>query len=316
MDSDDPAQAKRARKMLSCSCSGQYVVPPDRTPYLRLDRCSKRLCPLCSRVRAGRVRRTLKQWFKGRDNMRHVVLTVPHSKGALRDQITSLLNTFRGFRRTPAFKRHVQGGMYCLEVSRKPKADSWHVHLHVVVTGLYWGQRELARDWSEVVGQDAIVWISRAGDRHASYLAKYIGAPDKLHLLDPGLIREYEYGIHGRRMIQSFGDWHGAVEDGDKTLPLPSDSLMINLDILLRMRDRGHRGATRICDVLSLRYPVLRPSKWKPPPIPHGDNNDKAQDIDDELRRTAMYARECMQDYSVIKLRPRRNSTGEDTGLQ
>lgn len=306
--SDDPAQAKRARKMHACSCSGQYVLPSDRTPYLRLDRCSKRLCPLCSRLRASRVRRTLKSWFAGKHDLRHIVLTVPHTGVELRDAITSIMQMFARFRRSPDWKTHVSGGMYCLEVARKQDADDWHVHLHVVVSGMYWRQRDLAESWSAVVGHDAIVWISRAGDRHASYLAKYIGAPEKLHLLDPSLIREYEYGIHGRRMIQSFGSWHGAVEDRDETLPLPSGTEMMDAGLLLSMRAHGHLGAIRLYDVLAMRYPMLRSQHWHPPPLVREPDETIAESIDAELNRIRYFVRKIMRDYVPPKRRYRKAS--------
>lgn len=309
-----PSQRKKAHKMLCCSMSGQYIMPDTRPAYVRLDRCGRRLCPLCSRLRASRVRRRLIDMFAGQRDLRHIVLTVPHGKEVLREQVANLLTAFGRFRCHPDWKVHVRGGVYCLEVSRKPDADSWHVHLHVVVSGMYWRQRELAITWSEVVGEDSVVWICRAGDRHASYLAKYIGSPDKLHLSGPALIREYDEAISSRRLVQAFGEWHGLVSDGDKATPKAGPAECVQLDRLVILADRGHVGARRLLHLLSARYPYLRSADWMPPDIPLGATDASPEsDLDEELVRLRYVVSEITSDYTPQEWR--RKDAGKNLAM-
>lgn len=311
--SSDADQARRGRKMELCSCTGQYVLPADRAGYVRLDRCSRRLCPLCARLRAARVRRRIGNALKGEVNVRHVVLTVRGNEEVLRAQIDRLMSYWRRFIRTAAVKARVQGGLYCVEVSRKSEDALWHAHLHVLYVGLYYAQRQLACDWSEVVGEDSVVWISAAGDRHAAYLAKYIGAPDKLSILDPSRICEYESAIHGRRMIQCFGTWHGkSLDDADQVLPSVPATEAVPMSILLAAARGGHVGARRVLSVLSIRYPFLRSEEWPSPDIPSTEGPPGQENsYDVELRRSTRFVRELRFGYAPF--RPRHKRLAEDT---
>lgn len=311
--SSDAAQFNRGRKMELCSCTGQFVVPSDRPGYVRLDRCGRRLCPLCARLRAARVRRRIETALRGETNVRHVVLTVRGNEEVLRVQIDRLMSCWRRFIRTPAVKARVQGGLYCVEVSRKSEDALWHAHLHVLYVGLYYAQRQLACDWSEVVGEDSVVWISAASERHAAYLAKYIGAPDKLSILDPARICEYESAIHGRRMIQCFGTWHGkSLDDSDPVLPSVPATEAVPMSILLAAARGGHSGARRVLSILSIRYPFLRSDEWPSPDLPSTvDPPGQGDPYDVELRRSTRFVRELR--FAYAPFRPHRKRLAEDS---
>jgi hypothetical protein len=286
-----PEQAKRADKIAACSKTGQLVTPADGVPYVRLDRCGVRLCPLCAKFRMARCRRLLTDLMPKMVFPRHMVLTVKSSDCTLKRQIADLLKWFRILRRTPDWREKVKGGVYVLEVTVNHATGRWHPHLHVLYSGLFWRQRGLSECWLAITGHSPVVYISTAYAEHARYLAGYVGNTDKLKFRSPEQIAEYEAAVHGLRMLQTFGSLHGEqVSDSDFVSPPASEA--IPLYRLVAAARGSHLGARRMLEILCWRYPYLRAAIcWRhidwastehPPP----------EAIDQELKRLVKYVAE------------------------
>jgi hypothetical protein len=105
------------------------------------------------------------------------------------------------------------GGITVLEVG----FNNWNLHAHILVWCPFVEQKQLARVWSSVSGNQ-VVWIKEervSGRRALLYMLKYVSKPpsDKA-----SMIGQLEVAFHGSRRVFCYGlfyNFTGAQTDGE-----------------------------------------------------------------------------------------------------
>jgi len=116
--------------------------------------------------------------------------------------------------------RDWKAGVYAIEVTNESRG--WHVHLHLLVETPWVDQKQLAKVWAEIVGQDfAIVWVSRADKTGvAKEVMKYVVKGSQMAKWTPSEIRQYVESIESVRLFGRFGDLHGAEAEWRREIEL------------------------------------------------------------------------------------------------
>lgn len=293
--SSDPAYRSRVVRMSECASHGRVYIDGDGGDvHLWVHRCGDRICPLCSKFRSRQVAKQLKDYVRRARVLRHMCLTVQtFPQGSLSAALSHLMESFRRLKRTNQWVARVRGGVYVIEVTRGKKDDRWHPHLHLLVDGEFWQQRELSAVWEDCTRGSPVVWISRAEDRHALYLAKYAGKPAEISHWPASCIREYATVMHGRRMAQTFGDAHGVkVCDSDLHPDPATVRHAMSLSSLLEHARHGMADARALVRALQLKYEWFLDYSYRfVEPLRDAWDNDHgppADLLDAEIKHTAM----------------------------
>ncbi len=129
-------------------------------------------------------------------------------------------------RRRPAWKAHVTGGVYTIEITHNALTGQWHPHLHAIIDGRFYPHSELLRDWQDVVRDQAGADIRavRGIRKLANYLAAYVAKSCDLDALDHAQLPEWAIETHGLRLAQTFGSLQACkpqTADDSELDPLP-----------------------------------------------------------------------------------------------
>lgn len=207
----DPLNYKHIGRYQNCGTNA-WIEENTTNGHCRIvfNTCKLRICPVCSRIAARRVKhrlesalhqRTLKKW-------RLITLTTPSVDADLKTQVRSLIACFKTLRKTPNWRKYITGGYAVLEITHNPTSDRWHPHLHIIAGGLFYPWRELREDW-KIASQGATVTDIRAikGTAQAvRYLTAYLGKMGNLDARTPTeRLTEYYRATHGQRFLITFG---------------------------------------------------------------------------------------------------------------
>ena len=119
--------------------------------------CMIKWCPLCNWRITNRRRELLKQWLPTINQPKHIVTTQRNTARLTRSMIKQHTRNLFRLRRSQVFDQ-VKGG--CVSVELTNESRGWHLHAHWLVDARFVDQRELARTWGKLVGQDyAIVKV-------------------------------------------------------------------------------------------------------------------------------------------------------------
>lgn len=259
--SRDPWAQRRAERLQACHRVPAIMEGPDGLPALCRARCRDRVCPTCARRRgreaAERIGRLATRW----NSCRFYTFTQPDRPGeSLRDAIRRLLVSWRKLRSMDAWKVHVAGGVYCLEVTRNREKGSWHPHLHVIADGEFWSQASCVNAWRQAqgLGPDApcFVWIKAVPDRRrtAKYVAEYAAKPVDGVRWSPAELIEYAHVLKGQRMLHTFGTAHGKSID-----PKPEKRKYAHVIEVCELRIRAEAGDTDAAAAMEL---LLMAGRW------------------------------------------------------
>ena len=209
------AGATMSRRKAFFDCGNYAYVVRDRndpTSYsIRASYCHDRFCKPCSRARA-RVIATNIADIAPTNNLRFLTLTIPAYNMALDRSIDHIYQAFRRLRAGTGWKRNVYGGAAFLETKWNADSDRWHTHLHVIIEGDYYPQKQLKEEWTTATGSANIVHITRIRDRRMTlqYVTKYgTKAIDTATLRCPEKLIEAIEALRGRRLVLTFGAWRG-----------------------------------------------------------------------------------------------------------
>jgi Replication protein len=205
--------------------------------------CHDRFCEPCGLTRGWAVQPRLLQ-LMGTGLNRSVCLTLEGDVRPLRELLLFLRESFSRLRETKFWLRSVAGGAWFVEVTRGASEDHWHVHVHSIVQGTWIDKFELSDVWRTATGGSYIVHVRSVDDNEdgAWYASKYCskgvsrGAVRSLPHL-----REALRAFSGRRLLATFGNWHGVQLDED---------------------DREESGAIDHGDVASLASRALHGDLW------------------------------------------------------
>ncbi len=256
----DGRWSRRATRMGNCCMSPRVHVQRGVKPIVVMDRCRDRMCPTCQQFRASEIRRKLTTAVMRADSVRFLTLTqVDREDESLSDAIERIMQTWKKFRQRPAFKRAVKGGVFVLEVTHARDAERWHVHLHTLIEGTYWDQRECQHEWSAAAGYPQIVDIRAMHGRQSAirYITKYLTTAENLAAWSCDRIRDFAVGMHRKRLIDVFGTWRKhRVEDDPEQQPKPvMGEHVIGLGVL-------EEAIEQQCKVPRQAWSLLRRMHW------------------------------------------------------
>lgn len=205
-------------------CGSRYVLlrnKENRSLYrLCSTSCHDRLCPGCGAQRGRDLAAGLQQILRGKD-WRFLTLTLAGPNTSLDAALHHLYDSFRRLRKLPMWRAKVSGGVAILEVTFNKELGSWHPHLHVLATGIFYPQQALSNDWYEATRDSKIVHITMVRSHRAvgRYLTDYLSKPvPESVLATPALIEEAALALASVRRIVAFGSCHGHTrlkDDGE-----------------------------------------------------------------------------------------------------
>lgn len=235
--------------------------------------CRDRFCPTCQAARAKVISDNLGPRINPKTH-RFATLTLQSDNRPLDQRIDHLYAAFRQLRLYPGWRYHVSGGLAICEIKYSHAASSWHVHLHLILEGVYFRQEDLSALWRAASGGSYIVDIRQIHDsKHMSkYLTKYLTKPISDDLLDyPSLANDVVNGLYRRHMTMTFGKWRGLhlTTPKRKTSWYP----VCCFHHLMRAADDMQEWALLIVKDLAARGP----QRWSHTPGPHQPLNSTAQ---------------------------------------
>jgi Replication protein/Transposase zinc-binding domain len=228
------------------------------------NKCRHRWCPQCSSEKGALIARNITEQLQGR-SVRFVTFTLRHSRTALRDQIDRLYRSFAALRRRAPWRAHVEGGAAFFEGKISERDGLWHPHLHVLVEGTFFDQRDIAREWHAVTGDSSIVDIRSLGNDGgaAKYIAKYVAKPAHEGVYSqPDKLQELMVALRGRRLCLAFGTWRGWQILKPKKDPRKWRAIAPLADLAQRAA-AGEPEAARFLDAAARKWPELAKAyKW------------------------------------------------------
>ena len=150
------------RRMRDCSTTVLLQGAAGTAARIVPNRCDSRWCALCnshihrkSRDRFERIKE-LKHTM-GDERLRFITLTQRVFSGeAIGDCLDRLERNWFRFRRSKVWKDHVVGCIARFELTWSTACEGWHLHIHLVYSGSYFDQAELALHWGGVVDIRAV----------------------------------------------------------------------------------------------------------------------------------------------------------------
>lgn len=266
--SADATIEKRCSRIAGCCAFPLLCVRSDGKPFLSLQRCKDRLCPLCQYYRGTVAARRFGTLIRSFNAPRFLTLTLKHSPSPLTDQLDRLAHCFRQLRQRLEWKRHVLGGCYSVEVTRNVVDGTWHVHCHIAFDGFFWEQSSIAQLWLEITGDSSIVHIAAIHDASATakYVAKYITKPSELSRWPASCVIDYANAMHGRRLIHTFGTAHSvAINDDDNTDSINDSEVIISVPRIVKKAATNDQRAVRILELMRRLSPTFARASGQTP---------------------------------------------------
>lgn len=216
---------EQAEKVKYCGTHISTAMFDGRQKIIGANFCRLRLCPMCQRRKSLKTYADISRLVEalpGR-TWAHVVLTYRNCTAEkLKQNIDSLFkNSTFLLRRTSEMKAAFRGALRCLEVTYNSTSDTYHPHLHILLTGdkslnnnirKRISRKQLCELWQRVSCLDyrPEVYISYKVDSGAvAEIAKYCVKPLELDLEADKRreVLEVLYSVlYGRRLIQTYGE--------------------------------------------------------------------------------------------------------------
>lgn len=210
-----------ARDLKRCGVSKQLWVCGDcgDTSYVDYS-CRKRICALCAWKQAKERATQVEQLFKTMSKPKWLTLTMERAND-LGSGVRKIRQAFSKWRRLKSIKKRIRGGIYQIEC--KPKADGWHVHLHVLIDAEFIPKPIIWRTWAYSLNQKiASVDIqgNLSGSKVAHYICKYATKPHEISAENADAALDYLDTLTNQRLFGTFGNCHNALEKPKNGEPL------------------------------------------------------------------------------------------------
>lgn len=174
--------------------------------------CNLRICAMCSRARAQKLRTSWRYALRAMilarlvdpSKLRFVTLTL-RTDGNVRERVEKIQRAFALFWRKTWEAEKGSGAIFVLEVGQ-----ALNVHIHALVHGRYISQGRLSRLWREITGDSYVVDIRRVRGVDAvlcellKYLTKGITSSD-----DPYYLAVVHMAFRGKRALSTKGLFYG-----------------------------------------------------------------------------------------------------------
>jgi len=200
-------------RFANCGCGAIVERSRDGDYRVKANYCRSRWCKPCAAARAAALADAIRFRLLGK-TFRFLTLTLRSSATPLSDQVDRLIRSFRELRRQVIWRETVDGSIAVIELTRSN--GCWHPHLHVLITGHYVDQKQLAERWHAITGDSYIVWIKKVGNAQetvnyvAAYASKGIDASVEA---DHDALTEAIAALKGRRLVITTGAFYGVEKE-------------------------------------------------------------------------------------------------------
>lgn len=252
-NSADDTLTKRAQRLDGCCSAPLLGKGSNGEVSLQLQACRDRLCPRCQQHRGRQASTRIAALVSGWPSCRFATLTLLHRPGSLADELTRLHEAFRRLRKTPEWRARVNAGVWSIEVTRNPGTARWHAHVHLLYRGEFFPQKLLSELWKAATGDSMIVDVRAVPDREqtARYIADYVSKPADVERWSQEEICEYAAAMHGRRLLHTFGNAHGAnVDPPEDTGPQAPAEFVAPIRHLIHAARSGDEEAKHAIEIL------------------------------------------------------------------
>lgn len=193
--------------VLECpSCGGRHLHPYS---------CGHKACGRCAGVQ--RWKKVAKLWplVKGFKEPRFLTLTFKNRAHLTPEWRRKQFATFRKFLKNRFIADHLEGGVWCWEVTYNRVTKTWHPHFHILFDGKWTKHEEIKKIWFALTGDSFIVDVRDVqgeGDEGklgalretVKYITKAVSIAD-----DEKLLEEFLTATKNMRRIGLFGKCHG-----------------------------------------------------------------------------------------------------------
>jgi hypothetical protein len=195
-----------------------------------------------------------------------ITLTIGSQSTTLAEQVDFLYQSFRRLRQTVVWRGAVRYGRAILELTYNADLDSWHPHLHCIVTSAFIPKETLSKTWCLASRGSFITDIRVIEDtgQATNYLCDYLGkTPDFGDEEDRhSLLVELIQAMKDRKTVIPIGklpkvedvpeDWEEEPDPGDWVDCAP-------LAHIIAAAERGEAGAMAILHALENGLPIPDP---------------------------------------------------------
>lgn len=235
------------RRFIECGQGCQvFFSPSEQRLILSSASCRNRMCVPCAAARRSQIANNLASFCESK-HVRLMTLTLAHHNAPLPDLVTRLWASFKALRKREDWKSHVKGFAAFVEIKWSDRSKWWHVHLHVLCEGVWWGQKELANAWHTVTADSMIVDIREVKtDEGIRYASKYASKPLALADIPSEHRVAAIQALHHRRLWLVGGDWKSECKLLS-TRPLPADLQLVgSLSSIINDAQCGNASAVEI----------------------------------------------------------------------
>lgn len=240
--------------------SALWLYLQDDSLVLTSNHCHNRHCLPCSyERRAGLMERIHHRVIDRVNRIRFLTFTLRASTTPLAAKISRLLQCFRTLRQRSIWSSACTGGAAFVECKIGKGSNAWHVHLHVLVEGVFIDQKQLSAAWHDVTGDSYVVDCRAVSDPTgaAAYVAKYATkSADQTVLNSPDRLIEFIVASRGRKLWQCFGEWRGFAQDEDPP-PATGRRSLGPIDLLAAKAHAGDAEAQRWFAAALRQFPKL-----------------------------------------------------------
>lgn len=217
---DDAGEEVLAADLRSCQETELLICCDScRHAWWVLNKCRKRVCPLCSYEISQQRAMYLLAMTRHMEHPKLVTLTMPLWTSKPQDGIKLLRDHFARLRKTKLFAK-VRGGAYTIEL--KQKENGWHIHMHILLDAPFIPYQRLFSEWRTIIKhQSPQVDVRSASDKKARvYAAKYASKSAGFDTHPESIVPWY-LATKGVRLFGTFGEWYNAkIEELDPDSPL------------------------------------------------------------------------------------------------
>lgn len=253
MEMNEESKSARER-FANCGASCTVAVALDgQSAKLSARYCRHRFCVPCMKARARVIKDNLLKWCDGLDPLM-ITLTMRPMDKPIGVILSHLLKSFARLREDEGWRRKIDAGAYCVEITRGEKGDHWHVHLHAICIGGYYPQNELSAAWGRASRGSTIIHVTRASTakRGIEYAAEYASKGWSSECLESAdLVCELLDGLRSRRLLGTFGGWRGRGVENEPVESVGFKHVGSLLEIV-KYAARGERWAVGICRLIGV----------------------------------------------------------------
>jgi hypothetical protein len=137
-------------------------------------RCKNKFCPICSRIKAQKIKKEIEKITQNFQNPKFLTLTLKTDED-LEKIFKKIKSGFEKFKKNKFIKNRIKKIIGIYEIKKKEN-NKWYIHLHLIVDGLYLEQKKISEIWKKITGDSFIIYIEKVKNKKdlKNYLSKYI----------------------------------------------------------------------------------------------------------------------------------------------